>query len=456
MTDHEDGRERRPLPTRQAAVLELPRALADLSEQGVMREFIRRNEDHLRYHHQRRQWLVWREHYWKIDGKQVAFADALDLCREIKAKPAQKVRFAAAVELAARAQAEVATESDEWDHNEMLLGTPGGVVDLRTGELRAGRPCDLISKVTLVTPADDAECPMFEEFIAYALDNNEDNIDFLDRYLGYCLTAMTREEFLLVLHGKGGAGKGTLTKTVVNILHQYAKAVPIEMFTDKSTKQEYYRADLHGYRFIVAAEPEKGSAWNEAFVNEATGGDIMSGRHPGGRPFDFNPTHKLCIHGNSVPDLKAAASGLKRRLGILQFNRVPKEPDEHLKEKLRAEYPAILRRMINGCLAYQRQGLLIPANVRAAANEYFDRQDRLSRFITDECDLIPTARVRSGVMLQAYNSWADRNGERRLNASGIHDLIDNATDPTIRNEIAHGNARWVTGLAIKPRKNDDG
>jgi hypothetical protein len=89
--------------------------LTDLSEQDVMRAFIARNKDHLRYHNHRKQWLVWRGHYWKVDGKQVAFCDALDLCRGIRAKPAQKVRFASQVELAARAQREVSTEAEEWD-----------------------------------------------------------------------------------------------------------------------------------------------------------------------------------------------------------------------------------------------------------------------------------------------------------------------------------------------------
>ncbi|MGR4930617.1 hypothetical protein ACIPUD_27995 [Bradyrhizobium sp. CAR08] len=151
-----------------------------------------------------------------------------------------------------------------------------------------------------------------------------------------------------------------------------------------------------------------------------------------------------------MPDLKAAASGLKRRLGILPFNRVPDKPDERLKEKLREEYPAILRRMINGSLAYQRQGLAIPANVRSAASEYFDRQDRLCRFVEDECVLLPTAQVRSSEMMQACNRWADHNGERRLNTTMFHDLIENATDPTIRNEKRHGNTSWVRGLAFKP------
>jgi putative DNA primase/helicase len=239
---------------------------------------------------------------------------------------------------------------------------------------------------------------------------------------------------------------------VMNIMHQHAKTVPMEMFTDKTAKQEYYRATLHGYRWIVAAEPEKGVAWNEAFVNEATGGDMISGRHPSGRPFSFDPTHKLLIHGNAVPDLKAAASGLKRRLGIIPFNRTPATPDHGLKEKLRSEYPAILRRLINGCLAYQRQGLAIPAKVRVATSEYFGRQDWLSRFIEEMVEdgkyvRLPTARIRAGVLLQVYNQWAEKNGERKISSNTFHDLIENSADPTIKNITGRANTRWVEGLA---------
>jgi hypothetical protein len=69
--------------------------------------------------------------------------------------------------------------------------------------------------------------------------------------------------------------------------------------------------------------------------------------------------------------------------------------------------------------------------------------------VADACDKLPTARERAGVMLQGYNKWADQNGEKRLNASGFHDMIENSSDPTIRNTTGGGHTSWVQGLALK-------
>src|SRR3546814_16935301 len=48
---------------------------------------------------------------------------------------------------------------DAFDADPWLLGTPGAVVDLRTGEARGYRPEDMVSKHTAVRPADRADCP---------------------------------------------------------------------------------------------------------------------------------------------------------------------------------------------------------------------------------------------------------------------------------------------------------
>ena len=47
----------------------------------------------------------------------------------------------------------------------MLLGTPGGVVDLRTGVLRNGRREDMITRTTAVAPSDAPDCPLWLQFL---------------------------------------------------------------------------------------------------------------------------------------------------------------------------------------------------------------------------------------------------------------------------------------------------
>ena len=221
------------------------------------------------------------------------------------------------------------------------------------------------------------------------------------------------------------------------------------MFTDTGWRAlEYYRAKLPGRRVILASEPEKGSTWSDAFVNELTGSDRLSARHPAGKPFDFDPTHELAIHGEQVPELKSVSTGLKRRLGILPFNHVPNEPDPNLKEALKAERPGVLCWMIKGCLEWQKLGLAPPPDVVAAVDQYFARQDALARWIEECCDQWPDYRTQPKDLLQSYNGWADRNFEKRLSYNTLHDALKRKN---FDQSTLHG-TNYVHGIAVKPRQ----
>lgn len=424
-----------------------------ITEQSVMLDFVAEHKGRLRYNHSSREWLTWHEHYWKRDEKQIAFAWSLALCRRMpRDRTIQKVRFARAVEEASRAQPEFATANEDWDRDPWLLGTPDGVVNLKTGHIRPGAPTDMVSKVVRFAPSREEDCPRWIKFVNYALNGKDENIEYLKRCCGYALTGLTSEERLLFIIGLAGTGKGTLTKTFVSLLGDYAANVPISMFTAQSdTKMEYYRAGLAGYRLILASEPEKGSQWSEAFINEVTGSDRLSGRHPGGRPFHFDPTHKIWLQGNTAPDLKGVATGLRRRLDMLPFDQVPSEPDPHLKEKLTEEGPGILRWAINGCLDWQTVGLEPPPEVATASAEYFEVQDTFKRWLDDCCDILSTAQETPAQLRSSFNQWATKNNEKLLSANAFHDAIKFFQHPAVRSVTVQGK-RWVKGLALRSQQ----
>jgi putative DNA primase/helicase len=419
-----------------------------------MREFVARHRDQLRFNHDSNSWLTWDGHYWRPDRRKLAFSWSLDLCRAKSAtRTVQKIRFSDAVETGARAMREVATAQEDWDQDPWLAGTKGGVIDLRTGKLRAGERSDMITKVLGCVPSEKADCPEFFKFIDYALNNNRANIGFLQRYLGYGLTALTNEEFFLFLLGVEGTGKGTLTRTLRYIMGDYAVAVPIEMFLTSNWRSEYYRAQLHGRRLVIAAEPDRGSFWSEAFINEVTGGDQLSARNPRGRPFDLLPTHKLMMHGNYMPRLRGVGSGIKRRLGILPFNHTPTTVNPQLKAALQAEAPGILRWMINGCLAWQKLGRLAPPpDVLAATREYFAAQDVFRRFVDDCCALDnPNASMRPSALRKLFNEWAQQNNEdATMSGSEFRHAVEHFVGPSPKNQrlsyVWLNGSQWVKGI----------
>jgi putative DNA primase/helicase len=65
----------------------------------------------------------------------------------------------------------------------------GGVIELRTGTCRAARPEDYTTKITAVAPT-QAGCPLFVQFLDEITDGDRELQAFLQRVLGYALTAV--------------------------------------------------------------------------------------------------------------------------------------------------------------------------------------------------------------------------------------------------------------------------
>ena len=114
--------------------------------------------------------------------------------------------------------------SDAWDRDPLLLGTPGGVVDLRSGNLRVGERKDLITKLTAVAPAEAPDCPRWLRFLEEATGADAELIHFLQQLCGYCLTGLTIEQVLAFIHGPGGNGKSVFVNTIQKILGDYTRS----------------------------------------------------------------------------------------------------------------------------------------------------------------------------------------------------------------------------------------
>ena len=163
--------------------------------------------------------------------------------------------------------------ADGWNSDPMLLGTPGGTVDLRTGELRTSRREDYITKMTSVAPLDEP-CPRWIQFLNEATGKDAGLIKFLQQWCGYGLTGLTREHALVFVYGPGGNGKSVFLNVVQTIMKDYAVTAAMDTFTaSKSDKHPTDLAMLCGARLVTASETEEGRAWAEARIKQMTGGD---------------------------------------------------------------------------------------------------------------------------------------------------------------------------------------
>jgi len=119
---------------------------------------------------------------------------------------------------------------------------------------------------------------------------------------------------------------------------------------------------------------------------------------------------------NHKPTIRGEEHAIWRRIRLIPFNvRIPEaEQDGELGAKLAAERPGILKWAIEGCLAWQRDGLQTPEPVRTATANYRADMDRLGQWIDERCVVMPDAKVKASFAYQDYRKWADERGEHTL------------------------------------------
>lgn len=432
----------------------------EYGETEIAERFADRHATELRFVKTWNAWLHWTGRRWHRDDSDFVTDLARKHCREESALCSRTPGYTAAQARAictdrtvnavmrlARVDRRIASTAETWDQDHWLLGTPGGVIELRTGELRPARPEDHVTKSTAVAPGGD--CPRWLAFLARATGGDAELQAYLQRLCGYALTGSTREHSLHFVFGPGGAGKGTFVHALESILGDYHVGTPIQTFTEsKYDRHPAEIAALHGARLVTCSETEKGRHWAEARIKELTGGDTISARFMNQNFFNFAPTFKILISGNYKPHMRPDAA-MRRRFQLAPFTTsIPDhEKDRTLGDKLRAEWPGILAWAIQGCLAWQKHGLNPPPAILDATEEYFEEEaeDVLTMWLHDRCDVDPQAETPHGVLYDSFKRYAEHAGERAISSKQF------AKDLRVQKFESDrtGKVRLVVGLKLR-------
>lgn len=313
---------------------------------------------------------------------------------------------------------------DDFDKDRMLLNTPAGMVDLRTGELLPHAPEFLATKITEVAPAPGTPTKWLA-FLEEALGGDQELIEYMQRMAGYWLTGTTKEQQLTFIWGPGGNGKGVFANTLADLMGGYAVRTPSSTFA--ATRNEQHpeaMARLHGARLVMASEVQEGQAWNEEKVKGFTGGDKVTARAMFGSSFEFLPQGKLLFLGNHKPRIRSLDRAMKRRFHMVPMTVTPKAINLDLPEELKAEWPQILQWAIDGCVAWQQRGLKMPKVVQEATKTYFGEEDAFGAFLDESCDRSDEKGFTSAMaMWKAWEHWALATGEHPHSQKWLHQQI---------------------------------
>ena len=312
------------------------------------------------------------------------------------------------------ASARMVMKSEDLDTDPWLLNLTNGTLDLRSGDLKPHDPADLITRCVGVPYLPDAACPLWERSVHQVFDGDADLVAYIQRVLGYCLTGSVREQVFFILYGGGANGKNTIVGRLQEILGDYqTQTAPNLLIRSKTERHPTEVWDLRGARLAVASEINAANALNESLVKRLVGDDVIKARGMYQDFGEFTPSHKILMLTNHKPVIKDEGHAIWRRIHLIPFKVKFKgaNRDNDLPEKLKAEYPGILRWCVDGCREYLRQGLNEPHAVIEATKEYRTDSDVLALFFEERCRLGQNEQATAHALFNHYRAWCSENGE---------------------------------------------
>lgn len=305
-----------------------------------------------------------------------------------------------------------------FDHDNMILNTESGYVDLTNGELKDHDIKMMFSEQTTAEYSDNIDAPMWENFLDQIFNHDKELIHYIQKAVGYSATGSTAEQVMFLLLGSGRNGKSVFINTLRNILGSYAKQMSVESIVvhNSGGNANSDIARLENTRLVTSSEANEGSRLDESLVKQLTGGDRILARFLYGKEFEYDPKFKIWMATNHLPFIRGTDEGIWRRLKVIPFSvQIPKDKvDKNLENKLKSEWTGILNWIVQGAIMWQREGLEDPEKVKNASRNYRQSMDPLEAFLDECCIAGGGYSIKTRPLYDTYRDWAKRSNEHLM------------------------------------------
>lgn len=335
----------------------------------------------------------------------------------------------------------VQIQANALDQNPEIIGTPDGVLDIRTGRIRKATNDEWVTRQTSHAPAANYHGSVFYEWLKQAMPDEAER-ELLQNLAGYSLQGVRNGKLFVMLHGVPGAAKSALLSAMAHLLGQDRKNGGYCTFGTKrgvyandngECSIEYAIAAMEGYRVAIYDELQPQRTIDEDLIKSVTGAANQSARARFGHERNANITAVLWLASNSLPRVRFGGDPMVVRARMFKWLTVLNRPNIHA--ELLADRPALFAWMLEGAQRYMKHGASCLAPTASMSDDAVEWLGEGAvnphvRFLADRFEVVPGGFVFTCDLAAEWDLWrGSMTGGQRVdspfNAGGFADALLN-------------------------------
>ena len=296
----------------------------------------------------------------------------------------------------------------------------------------------------------DSEPPeRWIKFLNQLWGDDLESSELLQEWFGYCLTADTSQQKMLLLVGPRRSGTGTIGR----ILTRLVGAANVVGPTTSSLAGAFGLQPLIDKSLAIVSDARFTGDSVSTVVERLlciSGEDMLSIDRKFFGSVSLKLPTRFMFLTNELPRLNDVSAALAGRFLVLRLSRsFYGEEDIALTHQLLAELPGVLLWAIEGWKRLQRRGHLVqPTSVEDAIRELEDLASPVGAFVRDRCAVGPGKRASVDDLYRSWRTWCECDG-RQIISSKMSFGRDLATAvPGIRRRRGSGLVSFYEGTRL--------
>lgn len=340
-------------------------------------------------------------------------------------------------------------EKKELNYNRNFLNLKNGMFSLQDYSLLPHEKKYLSAIRLDVNYDEQAECLQWKKFLSEVLSNDQELINIMQEFFGYCLTTNTNLEKMLILVGDGANGKSTLLSVLTKLIGQ----PNISTISLSDFEKEFFRINLYKKLVNISTEFEIKKLLSTEYFKKIVSGEPISACHKFKDIITFTPFTKLIVAMNDLPTVKDKSSGYYRRLIIIPFQKqfLKKDADRKLKDKLINERDGIFLWALKGLKRLNVQdGFSESKETDKLVADYKKNNNPVSGFIDEFCIIDKKEIIPKRELYKKYISYCSEYAYMRCNNINFSKELKRLI-PDV-GEYRTNNIRCWIGIYYDPKK----